>query len=238
LAYNESPHDQAGPGAMAVGVLESNPETKVALRLNDDGRLMVEVSGLAIDADIIDLDMDALTGAPPDNASLYDLWELMQIISGGTDLWNLENQLDAIRGTAELIDMDVLGVMDSLMAGSDLCDRVEAVHMAVEYLSGGVDLSVVDGDILRAADSLWVISSGDQVGLGDVWMAVDALGGGADLSLVDGDILRCADSLWAMTEGDAVSLGDVWLAVEALGGGRTSAWSTVTSSAAPTRSGR
>ena len=221
MAYNASPHDQAGPGAMVVGVLESSPETKVALRLNDDGRLMVEVAGLQIDADIIDLDMDAITGAAPNSASLYDVWELMQLISGGTDLgslegtvagiggevtggkslydlwglmqtisggtnlWALESYLDGIKSTADLIDSDVIGVIGSLSAGSDLVNQVAMVESAVYGIGGGADLAMVDGDILRCADSLWAMTDGDTVSLQDVIDAVNGLKGVDNRTLTD-----------------------------------------------------
>ena len=225
MAYNESPHDQAGPGAMAVGVLESSPETKVALRLSDDGRLMVEVAGLAIDADIIDLDMDAITGAPPNNRSLYDIDETLQgSISGGASLFDVAGEVSSVAGSVDQVDSDVLGIIDALSSSGDLYGAIQILSggtnlWALEYYLDGIKSTadLIDSDVIGVIMSLSVGSDlCNRVEM--IESAVNDLGGGADLAMVDGDILRCADSLWAMTEGDTVTLQDVIDAVNGLKG--------------------
>ena len=175
MAYNESPHDQAGPGAIAVGVLESSPETKVALRINDDGRLMVEVAGLAIDADIIDLDMNAITGAPPNSRTLYDIYEVLQSIGGG---WSLTDVLSLINNTANAIS-----------GGWSLDDVLSAINGAAGMISGGSDLMSLQGEVASVASGITAGVTLSDLGagstLGDLVAAINGLKGVDNRTLTD-----------------------------------------------------
>jgi len=64
--------------------------------LIESGRLKVDAAGVTLTCDLIDLDVEAITGAPPDASTLYDLAVLLTSIDGDTG--SMATDLAALAG--------------------------------------------------------------------------------------------------------------------------------------------
>ncbi|MCG3179659.1 MAG: hypothetical protein BIFFINMI_02000 [Phycisphaerae bacterium] len=160
---------------------ESALEALAALIAN--GRLKVDAAGVTLTADLIDLDVDAITGAPPGNATLADLAARLLSSVGAS-------AADHLYG----IDMGTSYVLDALTADGPsmgLADYLAAIFgntgevWPTPFFTSAASVSIADllFDVASGASVADLLARGPGSGytisqlLEDVAIALNPLGG-------------------------------------------------------------
>ena len=128
------------------------------------GALLVDAGGFVIEADIIDADINAITGTPPANKTLADLWnsitaggtcslaDVVMNLGGGTSLYGLAQYITGPGPTSLYqLDMNLRGMGAVSLTGLLQGIQGPGCSMGLTDLSsqlrgfGGVDLSTLAG---------------------------------------------------------------------------------------------
>lgn len=116
-----------GPTVTPTFPQDGAVNTPLVPHVTSDGELLVKLNAAGsvnLNADIIDLDMNALTGTSPNNASLYDI---------DSDLQDVDSAIDELKAVLQkLVDADIFASNDK--AWSDMSQGVVAASSGDDTL--------------------------------------------------------------------------------------------------------